>query len=249
MLAGAQSQLHAVGSGGGVATRRGPAVVEQLVGRRHECATEARRQRLAVARRQLTVDHDGRHEHLHGRVRGRVGVVLQQDHAVPRSEAAGALLGQPEGVGVEAAVCIHIPHTQPHADLGDALVARRHQQQAVAVRVAQRLRPAQPLPRHHQLQVAAGRGDRQRRFVMIHLQHTAGDVVAVLVLPAPHGEDVVERRPTLALPERQHGHQPVRRQPDVDPRLRQFHPAIIACTAAPGRRRPTIWRWPTRKHR
>jgi hypothetical protein len=101
-------------------------------------------------------------------------------------------------------VALQVAHRDPHADLGDALVAGRHEAHEVAFRIPHPPRRRDAFARDDQLPVAGGRIGGERFGVVVDLEDAAQDVVAVLVLAAADPEEMIEGDPDLDLPEGQH---------------------------------------------
>ena len=162
-------------------------------------------------------------------VAGRVGIVLQDQQSFAGPECPGAFLLQPQRLAVEPPVGLDIADAQPHADLGDALMAGRNQGDAIALRIGQGGGRGQALARNQQFAVAARRRVRQRRGVVVDLQYAAEEIVPVLVLSTADRQQVVERHAGCALPEGEHGFQVVGGESDVEPGLGEMH-GFLTCT-------------------
>lgn len=67
---------------------------------------------------------------------------------------------------------------------------------------------------------------------MIDLHHRAQRIVAMLVLPAPHRQQMIEAQSGFALPEGQHRINLVGGKADIDLRLRQLHDVTLSLRRA-----------------
>src|SRR5437899_12913778 len=181
------------------------------------------------------------------RIDGRGAVFLEKKQAVSQAEGRTArpgLLREAENIAIEPPVFAEASDAHGDAQLGDAIMSRRHQLNAIAVGVDHSSRLLQTRSRDNQFAVAARRRLRQGLRMMVDLDDVALLIQPVLLLSAADRQHMIEANSNILLPEPQHWLQIVRRKSDVDDAFCQLHlPAVIRTMYPPiSRRHPKVWR-------
>jgi hypothetical protein len=153
-------------------------------------------------------------------------VLLQKKQAVSQAKGRStgpSLFGEAEDPTIEPAVFTDTPDAHRDGELGDTIMSRRHETDAISIGIDHGAWCPDARSCNAQLAIAAGRSGRQRFDVMIEFYQRAQRVVPVLFLAAANRQDMIEAKADIVQPEPQHWFQIVRRKSDVNDVFCELH--------------------------